>query len=90
VRDGASGKGSFGVGSGTVADAESAGSAWVGEGARPASDGFGGWVSSNGLCMWRPPSFKPQEGLWQSNFQWRNGLNQTWQGNGHLDITDLP
>lgn len=90
LRDASRGKGNFGVGTGTAAEAQAAGRAWVGSGARPASDGFGGWVSSDGLRMWRPPSYKPEMGRWQSNFQWRNSLNQTWQGNGHLDITDLP
>ena len=29
-------------------------------------------------------------GKWQSNFESRSIPQGQWQGNGHLDITDLP
>lgn len=91
LRDASRGKGNFGVGTGTVADAQSAGRAWVGDGARLASDGKT-WLSQDGLRQWRPPSFKPkwQGGTWQSNFESRWVPEGQWQTNGHLNITDLP
>lgn len=89
LRDASRGKGNFGVGSGTAADAQSAGRAWVGEGSRLASDGKT-WLSQDGLRQWRPPSFKPRLGIWQSNFESRWVPSGRWQTNGHLDVTDLP
>ena len=89
VRDAAKGKGNFGLGSGTASQAERAGQAWVGDGYTIASDGKA-WVSSNGLRQWRPPSYKPNLDMWQSNFESRLVPRGQWQSNGHLDITDLP
>jgi RHS repeat-associated protein len=91
LRDASRGKGNFGVGTGTSAEAQTAGRAWVGDGARLASDGKT-WLSQDGLRQWRPPSFKPgwQGGTWQSNFESRWVPSGQWQTNGHLDITDLP
>ncbi len=90
LRDASRGKGHFGVGTGTVADAQSAVRAWAGEGARLASDGRT-WLSQDGLRQWRPPTFKPgwQGGTWQSKFESRLVPRGQWQTNGHLDITDL-
>ena len=89
VRDAANGKGNFGLGPGTASQAERAGQAWVGDGYTIASDGKT-WVSSNGLRQWRPPSYKPNLDMWQSNFESRLVPRGQWQSNGHLDITDLP
>jgi RHS repeat-associated protein len=89
VRDASKGKGNFGLGSGTASQAERAGKAWVGEGYMMASDGKT-LVSASGLRQWRPPSYKPILGKWQSNFESRLVPRGQWQGNGHLDITDLP
>ncbi|MFI5779607.1 hypothetical protein [Nocardia sp. NPDC051570] len=89
VRDAAKGKGNFGIGDGTVQEAEAAGRAWVGPNAKVASDGKT-LVSEDGLRQFRPPSFKPNLGRYQSNFEWRNVANGQWQGNGHLNVTDLP
>lgn len=89
VRDAAKGKGNFGIGSGTVAQAETAGRAWVGDGARLASDGMT-WPSQDGLRQWRPPSYKPRLDKWQSNFEARWELSGQWQTNGHLDIVGAP
>lgn len=47
-------------------------------------------VSADGLRQWRPPSYKRNLGKWQSNFESRLLPRGQWQGNGHLDITDLP
>ncbi|GIG34834.1 RHS repeat-associated core domain-containing protein [Cellulomonas pakistanensis] len=91
LRDAARGKGNFGVGRGTAAEARDAGQAWVGDGARLASDGKT-WLSQDGLRQWRPPSFKPNwgGGTWQSNFESRWVPRGQWQTNGHLDIIDMP
>ncbi|GAB2706669.1 WXG100-like domain-containing protein [Nocardia thraciensis] len=89
VRDAKNGKGNFGVGSGTAQEAEVAGRSWVGPNAKLSSDGKT-LVSEDGLRQFRPPSFKPNLGMYQSNFEWRNVPNGRWQGNGHMDVTDLP
>lgn len=89
VRDAAKGKGNFGIGAGTQGQAATAGRSWIGEGSKLASDGKT-LVSRDGLRQWRPPSFKPNLDKWQSNFEWRIEPRGQWQGNGHLDITDVP
>lgn len=89
VRDAKTGKGNFGVGDGTMAQSESAGKAWVGPNSHLASDGKT-WVSEDGLRQYRPPSYKPNLGRYQANFEWRNQAQGQWQGNGHLNITDPP
>ncbi|TQL02728.1 RHS repeat-associated core domain-containing protein [Cellulomonas sp. SLBN-39] len=91
LRDAVRGKGNFGLGWGTAAEAQTAGRAWVGEGARLASDGKT-LLSQDGLRQWRPPSFKPkwQGGSWQSNFESRWVPRGQWQTNGHLNISDMP
>lgn len=88
LRDAAKGKGNFGLGSGTSAEAGAAGRAWVGDGYTVASDGKT-LISSDGLRQFRPPSYKPNLDKWQANFEERFGPGQ-WQSNGHLDIWDLP
>jgi hypothetical protein len=87
LRNAKAGKGNFGLGSGTRAESEQAGRAWVGEDAQLASDGKT-LVSRDGLRQYRPPSYKPNLGRWQSNFEWRNGPSGQWQGNGHLNVTN--
>ncbi|WP_165368069.1 RHS repeat-associated core domain-containing protein [Phytoactinopolyspora endophytica] len=89
TRDATKGKGNFGLGSGTASQAERVGQAWVGEGYTVASDGKT-LVSADKLRQWRPPSYKPRLGKWQSNFESRMTPHGRWQTNGHLDITDLP
>jgi hypothetical protein len=88
VRDAASGKGNFGLGSGTVSQATRAGESWVGDGATWSSDGKA-LISRDGLRQWRAPSCKPNLNQWQSNFESRLTPSGQWQSNGHLDITDL-
>jgi hypothetical protein len=85
LRDAARGKGNFGLGSGTRAEAERLGRAWVGDGAKLASDGKT-LVSADGLRQFRPPSFKPNLGIEQANFEQRLVPSGQWFGNGHLDI----
>ncbi len=88
VRDATKGKGNYGLGSGTASQAERAGQAWVGEGHRVASDAKT-LISLDGLRQFRPPSFKPSLDSWQANFERRWTPGGQWQGNGHLDVTDV-
>jgi RHS repeat-associated protein len=85
LRDAASGKGNFGIGSATEAEAEALGKAWVGPGARAASDGKS-LVSADGLRIYRPPSFKPNLGKVQANFETKVVSGGRPISNGHLDI----
>jgi hypothetical protein len=89
VRNASAGKGNFGLGSGSSSQAEHAGRAWVGDGYRTTGGGET-LISKDGLRQWRAPSYKPKLGKWQSNFESRTEPSGRWQGNGHLDITDLP
>jgi len=57
LRQAKTGKGNFGVGSASSADAARLGNAWVGNGSRVASDGRT-LVSADGLRTFRPPSAK--------------------------------
>ena len=91
LRDAAKGKGNFGIGSGTRAEAQAMGEAWVGPGYRTASDG-NILLSKDGLRQYRPPSAKPssphaQTGV-QANFESRLKPEGQWQGNAHLNIVD--
>ena len=89
LRDAAKGKGNFGLGSGTRAEADKLGKAWVGDGYKVASDGKT-LVSKDGLKQYRSPSYKPRLDKTQANFEQRFPGQQSnrWQSNGHLDITD--
>jgi hypothetical protein len=87
LRDASRGKGNFGLGSGTAGQADTAGRAWVGEGFKIASDGKT-LVSADGLRQYRPPSFKPNLGKQQANFESRLAPRGQWQSNGHLDIVE--
>jgi Na+-transporting methylmalonyl-CoA/oxaloacetate decarboxylase gamma subunit len=89
VRDSAKSKGNFGLGEGTASQATRAGESWVGDGYRVASDGKT-LVSRDGLRTFRPPSWKPDLGKYQANFEyWLEQRVGKPFGNGHLDITDL-
>lgn len=85
MRDAAKGKGNFGLGTGSLDEAMTAGKSWVGDGFKIASDGKI-MISADGLRQFRPPSFKPKLGKTQANFEWRNVNQGQWQDNGHLDI----
>jgi RHS repeat-associated protein len=91
LRDAAAGKGNFGLGSATAGQAEELGKAWVGEGYRVAGDGKT-LVSADGLRQFRPPTYKPNLGIYQANFEGKvaGQVGKQWFSNGHLDITDLP
>jgi filamentous hemagglutinin len=87
LREAATGSRNFGLGSATRAEADAAGRAWVGDGARIASDGSA-LVSLDGLRQYRLPSLKPRIGKTQANFERREVPKGPWQSNGHLDIVD--
>ena len=89
LRDAAKGSGNFGLGAADAATAERLGHAWVGKGARVASDGKT-LISTNGLRQFRPPSWKPKLGRVQSNFEQRAVPSGRWTSNGHLDIVSAP
>ncbi|MBI3281752.1 MAG: hypothetical protein HYZ57_18155, partial [Acidobacteria bacterium] len=78
-------KGNFGLGTATADEALEVGQAWVGEGAKLASDGKT-LISADGLRQFRPPSLKPNLGKVQANFEARPTPSGQWQSNGHLDI----
>ncbi len=85
LRDAVKGKGIYSLGESTVSEAMEAGKAWTGPGASVASDGKT-LISADGLRQFRPPSYKPNLGKTQANFEWRNVGQTQWQGNGHLTI----
>jgi RHS repeat-associated protein len=69
----------------TAAEAEELGKAWVGPGSRVASDGKT-LVSSNGLRIYRPPTFKEDLGKVQANLEQKIELGGRPISNFHLDI----
>jgi RHS repeat-associated protein len=80
-------KGNYGLGSATAKEGSRLGSAWVGNGARVASDGKT-LVSKDGLRTFRPGSQKA-DGSIQANFERRvQNKDDSWSviGNGHLRI----
>jgi RHS repeat-associated protein len=85
LREAAAGKGNFGLGTATAADAQKLGEAWVGPGSHIASDGKT-LVSADGLRIYRPPSFKPNQGKVQANFERKVVAGGQPVSNGHLDI----
>ena len=89
LRDAPKGKGNFGLGSGSRAEADKLGKAWVGDGYKVASDGKT-LISKDGLKQYRPPSYKPKLDKTQANFEqtFPGQQSNRWQSNGHLDITD--
>jgi filamentous hemagglutinin len=61
------------------------GQIWVGKGHRVASDGRT-LVSRDGLRQYRPPTYKPNLGRSQANFESRAESSGRWLNNGHLDV----
>ena len=88
LRNAARFKGNFGLGKGTYLESIELGRAWVGKGYSISSNGKA-YISKNGLRQFRLPSYKPYHRIYQANFEWRNVARGRWQGNGHLDITNL-
>ena len=72
LREAAAGSRNFGLGSATRVEADAAGRAWVGDGARVASDGST-LVSQDGLRQYRPPSLKPKLGRTQAKLRATRG-----------------
>lgn len=70
-------------------EADVLGKAWVGEGYTVSSNGKI-LISKDGLRQYRPPSYKPNQGKSQANFEQRfpNQTSNKWQSNGHLDIKE--
>ncbi len=89
LRDAARGKGNFSLGSGTRAEADKLGRAWVGDDYKVASNGKA-LISKDGLRQYRSPAYKPRLDKTQANFQQRfyGQQSKEWQSNGHLDITE--
>lgn len=89
LREAANGKGNFGLGSATRAEADKFGKSWVGDGYEIASDGKT-LVSADKLRQYRPPSEKPRLGKSQANFEKKfpDQISKQWQSNGHLDVSD--
>ncbi len=81
-------KGDYGLGEVTASQAERIGRAWVGDGAKLASDGKT-MVSADGLRQYRPATLKDSPyattGI-QANLQSRNVASGGWQSNGHINI----
>jgi hypothetical protein len=87
LRDATKGKGDFGLGSATRAEADDIGRAWVGRGAEVSRDGKA-LVSMDKLRQYRPASYKASLGRWQANLEERLLPQGKWQSNGHIDIVD--
>jgi RHS repeat-associated protein len=87
LRTASQGRGMFGLGAASAAQAKDLGMSWVGQGARLSSDGVA-WISADGLRQWRPPKYKPNLGVTQSNFESRDLPKGPWTNNGHLQIDE--
>jgi hypothetical protein len=61
LKDAVKGKGNFGLGSSTFADANRMGRAWVGPNFKVSSDGSA-WISKDGQRQYRPPSLQTISG----------------------------
>ncbi|WP_340614500.1 TNT domain-containing protein [Xenorhabdus thailandensis] len=95
VIKGDNGKVNYGVGTGTRADADRLGKIWVGDGARPTTDGTG-LVSTDGTRVYRYPKEKPNAPISvnptgvQANFETYTINPITGQkvkiGDGHLNV----
>ncbi|MEN4735130.1 filamentous hemagglutinin [Pantoea agglomerans] len=96
VVKGDNGKLNYGVGTGTKEEADRLGKIWVGDGARPTSDGTG-LVSADGTRIYRSPKEKPNapDSLnptgTQANFESYTKNIETGKmdktGNGHLNVS---
>ena len=82
------GRGPFGVGRGTYAEAMEAGKKWVGDGYSSSSRDKTILISKDGKRQFRAPSYKPRLGKYQANFESRESSKGRFTNNGHLDIID--
>lgn len=85
LRNAAVGKGNFGIGAASHSESIQMGRAWVGDGYRIASDGKT-LVSADGLRVFRPPTYKPNLGRVQANFESKLTPGAQPYANGHLDV----
>jgi RHS repeat-associated protein len=85
LRMAAEAKGMYGMGTADAATANKLGEAFAGSGAKWSANGKA-LVSSDGLRVYRPPTFKPNLGITQANFErYVEGATKA-VGNGHLEI----
>jgi len=77
--------GNYGIGSATAEVTEAAAEAWLGEGQFQTSVG---WQSADRTRNYRSPSFKPNLGVTQANFESRAGDKGAWSSNGHVTIEE--
>ncbi|MCH9625859.1 MAG: hypothetical protein S4CHLAM123_10430 [Chlamydiales bacterium] len=89
LKQAAKNKGNFGIGSGTMEQANAMGKAWVGDGYRTSNSGKA-WISADGMKQYRPPSQKPFLNKIQANFErkFEGQTSRQWQSNAHLDIIE--
>ena len=80
------GKGNFGVGRGSYAEAMEAGKAWVGKGYRVSSRDQSILISADGKRQFRAPTHKKGVNKIQANFQSRKDNFGRWTNNGHMDV----
>ncbi|MET8796698.1 hypothetical protein ABZV91_09630 [Nocardia sp. NPDC004568] len=83
------GTGNFGIGRAARAEADAAGLAWVGTGAKRLP--YGGthrWVSEDGLRQYRPPQQKPSGRGVEANYESRSDTGRHWESNAHLEIEE--
>jgi hypothetical protein len=90
VRNALQGAGNFGLGSATEAEADRLGRDFVGPGFTRSASNRNILISADRLRIYRPPTYKPNLGLYQANFERRFEPGRAINGNGHLDILDLP
>lgn len=89
VRSACARSGNFGIGRADRAEAEAAGLAWVGLGARrlPYGDTYR-LVSKDGLRQFRPPQQKPSGRGVEANYEQRSETSRHWEANAHLIIEE--
>jgi filamentous hemagglutinin len=88
--NGGDGRKYYGIGSGTIEEANRLGQIWVGDGAKKTSQG--GWISADGTRGYRPPSAKDSPyattGI-QANFEtykYDSNGKRVLIRNGHLNV----
>jgi len=82
VREAFQRKGNYGLGQATRSEADELGRDFVGPGFTRSRRDPNILISQDGLRQYRPPSYKPNLGRTQANFEPGGPFN----GNGHLDV----
>lgn len=88
VREAFQRKGNFGLGSATRSEADDLGRDFVGPGYTQSRSKPDILISADGLRKYRPPSYKPDRGGYQSNLERRFEPGGPFNSNGHLEIVD--